>query len=140
MKRILIALALLLCAVPVMAQSVKFEWDLSLDDASLGTGGGYRLYQSKTSMTYGTTPVGTVAPGINTITIPKPGLGRYYWVCTAFMADGTESDYSNEVTTVLKPEKPKNLRHTILSAMAKPFKSIYEMARGHSNLRIRDED
>ena len=139
MKHLILVVALMLLAVPAMAQ-ITFMWDLSTDDAILGATGGYKLYQSKVSGTYGATVVATVLRGINTVTIPKPGLGRFYWVVTAFESGGNESDYSNEVTAVIKPAKPTNFRTTVISALVYPFKAIGKMAANKKNLQIVEEE
>jgi hypothetical protein len=136
MKHLILVVALMLLAVPAMAQ-ITFMWDLSTDDAILGTTGGYKLYQSKTSGTYGATAAATVLRGINTVTIAKPGLGRYYWVVTAFTVD-SESDHSNEVTTVLRPAKPTNHRiTTIIAAIGSAIRDLF--ASNKKNLRITEE-
>src|SRR5512146_289272 len=84
MKRIALTIVLLLLAAPCMAQnSVTLQWDLSLSEP-LGTGGGYKCYTSKQSMTYTTTPAGQVAPGDNSITLSSLPYGRNFFVCTAF--------------------------------------------------------
>jgi hypothetical protein len=135
----LLALCLLLLAAPAMAQQqITFAWDLSPDDSLLGAGG-YRLYQSKTSGVYSAPPVATVAPGVSAVTIPATALGRYYWVVTAFAEDTTESDYSNEVTTVIKPRPPKlntvqQVAHSIKDAVGK----VAGVFGNKKNLRIKD--
>ena len=115
MKRIFLSLAFLLfLTAPSWAQgNSTFTWDLSISEP-LGAGGGYNLYASKQSGVYDSGKiVGTVAPGISTITIDTTALrGRWYFVATAFIDDaGTkvESQFSNEVTAVFKPEPPTNL-------------------------------
>lgn len=96
---------MLLLSVTAMAQSVTFEWDLSLDDGILGASGGYRLYQGTVPGIHGTIPVATVAAGVSTATIPRPGLGVYYYVVTAFSSNA-ESDKSNEVSIAIRPRAP----------------------------------
>jgi hypothetical protein len=110
-KLILPIILLLLFTLSCEAGQVTFQWDLSASEP-LGTSGGYRLYQSKVSQTYSTTPVATVAAGITTVTI-NPSSGTYFWVVTAFDGEGNESGYSNEVTAKVKPGVPALLRITL---------------------------
>lgn len=119
------------------APSVTLAWDLSTSEP-LGTGGGYKCYTSKNSMVYGSTPSGSVLPGINTVTLTPLPYGRNYFVCTAFVADGTESDYSNEVSTVIKP-KPPTIKSAIQTVLLMPVKTIVKFAglfKKNQNLRI----
>jgi hypothetical protein len=134
----LIALCLFLLAAPAMAQQLTFAWDLSPDDSLLGAAGGYRLYQSKTRGVYSTSPVATVAPGVSTISITVSALGRHYWVATAFSEDGTESDYSNEVSTVIKPKPPKlNTVQQVASAVRDAVARVAGLFKEKKNLRIK---
>lgn len=108
MRRLLFVIALLLLAVPCVAQapSVTLQWDLSVSEP-LGTGGGYECFAAKTAMGYGATPAVTVAPGVSTATVNNLPYGRNFLACKAFVGDGTRSDWSNEVDTVIKPKPPK---------------------------------
>jgi hypothetical protein len=135
----LLVLCLLLIAIPAMAQQqLTFAWDLSPDDSLLGAGG-YHLYQSKTSGTYAGAPVATAMPGISTVTITATALGRHYWVATAFFEDGTESDYSNEVTAVIKPKPPKlNAVQQIAHSMASAVDKIAGLFKEKKNLKIKE--
>lgn len=128
---------LLLLAAPCLAQTqITFAWDLSADDGQLGPGGGYRIYASKQDGVYGS-PAGSVAPGIATMTIATPGLGRWYFVARAFLADGTESDNSNTVSQVLKPKAPKvNTVQQVAQAMKKGVTAVAGLFKGKKNLRI----
>jgi hypothetical protein len=139
MKRYGFILAMLiLMAIPAMAQTVTFAWDPHPEAAQLT---GFKLFQSKTSWTYGATPVATFTGGaLTTGTIPKPGLGRYFYVLTAFTPD-VESDFSNEVSLVVKPQKP-NLKSAVQSAALLPVKGAVKFAglfKGKKNLRIIEE-
>ncbi len=138
MKSILVIACLLLFSLPSLAQGhLTFAWDLSVDDAQLGTGGGYKLYASKTSGSYTGAAIGAVAPGITTITVSRPGLGKWYFVLTAFMADGTESPYSNEVNTVIKPAAPKlNTVQQMAEAIKKILDAIADLFRPKRHLWI----
>jgi hypothetical protein len=138
MKRSLILMLLLLYEVPAMAQDLEFAWDLSPDDALLGASGGYHLYSSKQSGSYMGAPVLTVPPGTTTGSIPRPGLGRYHFVATAFDSEGNESAYSNEVTTVIKPKPPTLITVTqaVLAAPARAISRVASLFRGERQLRI----
>jgi hypothetical protein len=105
MKIFLIVTLLLVFSIPALAQgTVNFAWDVHPEAAQLT---GFKLYQSKVSGSYGLTPVATFSGGaLVSGSIPKPGLGRYYYVLTAFNAE-VESDVSNEVTLTIKPKAPK---------------------------------
>lgn len=140
--RILIALSLLLLIpLSVSAQNVTFEWDPHPEGTYLA---GYKLYQSKTSGMYLATVVATFQGGtLTTGSIPKPGLGKYYWVLTAYMADGSESDFSNEVSLVLKP-KPPVLKSVVQTALMAPVKGaawlLAKITGKDKNLKVRDAD
>ena len=49
--------------------------------------------------------------------------GEWYFAPTAFIGDGTESDYSNEVSATIKPKAPKVNTVTQI-AIAKPVTVI----------------
>ena len=121
-----------------MAQQITFVWDLSPDDSLLGAGG-YRLYQSKTSGVYSAPPVATVAAGVSTVSITVSALGRHFWVATAFAEDGTESDYSNEVSTVIKPKPPKlNTAQQVASAVKDAVVKVAGAFKDKKNLKIKE--
>lgn len=116
MRKLLICIAVLFAlAIPAFAQdSVTFAWDLSASEP-LGAAGGYKIYASKQSGTY--TPsdvIATVPAGTTEVTVDTSAYrGRYYTVATAYVIDNgeeIESGYSNEVTYVIKPHPPTNLR------------------------------
>lgn len=94
---------------------VTLEWEAN-SEVDLA---GYRLYQSKEHGVYPLTPI---------VDIPLPIEGtpthkveslledeRYFWVVTAYDSTGNESEYSNEVTTIIKipPKPPTKLRVTV---------------------------
>jgi hypothetical protein len=137
MRPLLITLTILLLAIPCMAQTqLTFAWDLSTDDSLLGAGGGYTIYYGKVSGTYLGT-VGKVAPGVNTMTVTRPGLGKYYFVATSVTADGTESGYSNEVSTVIKPAAPKlNTVQQVAANLKGILVDLASILKGKQTLRI----
>ncbi len=133
--RYLIAVGLLLIMIsPAFSQNVQFAWDAHPEAAQIV---GFHLWQSKTSGS-GYAQVATFTPGtLTTGVIPKPGLGRYYYVLTAYVTDA-ESDYSNEVSLVLKPQKP-TLKSAIQTALLAPVRGIAKLAGlfTHKNLKVK---
>lgn len=137
MKHLMLVLFIVaIVAVPAMAQNVTFAWDPHNEAAQLT---GFHLYQSKTAG--GPYTLSTTFNGGASVTgsIAKPGLGRYYFVLTAFNAE-VESDYSNEVSLVVKPAKP-NLKSVVLSALVKVKDTWWAAFTGKKkdNLRIVEE-
>lgn len=107
MKYLFAFIIILLTATFGCAGTVTLQWDTYTDVAD-----GFYCYMS------GTTPVnpivanriGTVTP-TTTTTLTATGIanGLKYFVCTAY--EGTiESIPSNEVSGVVRPNKPLNLR------------------------------
>jgi len=102
-----------LFSVPAYSQAINFVWDLHPEAAQLS---GFNLYQSK-AVGGPYTSAAMFTPGTATAgSIPKPGLGRYCFVLTATTPDAIESDYSNEVCTVLKPKAP--VLRSVMQAIA----------------------
>jgi hypothetical protein len=135
-KLFLIVAAMAMMAGMGFGQIVTFAWDPHPESIQIS---GFRLYQSRVAGSYSAAPVATYTGGaLTTGTIPKPTLGKYFYVLTAFTAD-TESDYSNEVSLVVKPQKP-NLKTPILSAIIHlPKAGIDKLAgvlNGKQNLKI----
>lgn len=144
MKRLLFVIALMLFALPCLAQStVTFAWDPHPETSQIT---GFKLYQTKTCGTYSGTPIATFTPGTATTgSIAKPtSFGKYCHVLTAYADDSLvvmgfiESDHSNEVSLIVKPQKP-NLKSAVLSAMTAPGRGVVKMAgmfKGKKGLRI----
>lgn len=137
MKHLMLVLFIVaIVAVPAMAQNVTFAWDPHAEAAQVT---GFKLYQAKTAG--GPYTLSTTFNGGSTVTgtIAKPGLGRYYFVLTAFTPE-VESDYSNEVSLVVKPAKP-NLKSVVLSALVKVKDTLWAAFTGKKkdNLRIVEE-
>lgn len=133
MKHLLcLAVCLALLAVPAVAQNVNFAWDAHPEAAQLT---GFKLYQAKTAGGPYTSSATFTGGAAVTGSIAKPGLGRYYFVLTAFNAE-VESDYSNEVSLVVKPQKP-NLKSAVLSAMAKAANSLWAAIAGKKKVNLR---
>ena len=116
MKRVLAVCAVLAVALltsACFAASVTLSWDLSLDDSLLGATGGYKVFQATSSGAYSTSaPIATVAPGVNTVTFNPGKLGVLYWVVQAYDSQGNTSEFSNEVSAIIKLAEPKNLKIT----------------------------
>ena len=111
MKTICLMIAILiLFSCSCVAGQVTLAWDLSPDDSSLGSAGGYRIYQSTVSGQYGTIPIATVKAGVSTVTFNTGSTGTFFWVATAIDSTGAESVNSNEVTTKIVPGAPANLK------------------------------
>ena len=116
---------LFVLVAPAYAQSIQFQWEAHPEAAQLL---GFKLYQTKTAGTYTTTPVATFAGGTTTTgTLPKPGLGNYCWVLTAYVTD-VESDRSNEACTVLKPQPPR-LTRAVLALINLPGRGLSAIAQ-----------
>ena len=110
-KRIFLTLPPLLAwASLVLAGNVTLSWDPVVHpDLS-----GYRIYWSDTSGQYADQQRSPDIPaGTETYTWTGDTTSKVYFVATAFSVYGEESDYSNEVHTLVEPGKTKNLRFSI---------------------------
>lgn len=123
----LVASLLMLCAVGVEAASdrITFQWEQDMTVPIVG----WKIYQRETSwpatIPVGTVPFqtlvwnGTTAPtyeGTTTIPVQAGTLKVFYWVLTAYNAQG-ESGRSNEVTTTHDfrlPIMPVTFRATVV--------------------------
>jgi hypothetical protein len=93
-------LLFLLCNFnPAVAADVSLAWDASVSPNISG----YKVYVGNSSRTYNA-PI-TIA---NQTTYTVSGLtdGTFYFAVTAFDIDGNESDYSNEVSTIIGSSGP----------------------------------
>jgi hypothetical protein len=101
-------LAVLMLAFPacINAGPVTFLWDVSIDDAYLGTGG-YRLYVGQTSGNLA--PAVTVSAGVTTLTHSLPP-GNYIAAMTAFDINGLESVKTEELSFPVIPGRPNRFR------------------------------
>jgi hypothetical protein len=97
----------------VMGTAVTFQWEMVLereDNTPLLNLAGYKLYQSAETGVYGVDPAVDIDnPGIATYVLEGVGEGLWYFVLTAYDADGLESGYSNEVSKIIVgiPSPPK---------------------------------
>lgn len=90
----------------ISAIAVTLEWDPSPDAWVAG----YRLHWGNASSNY----IASVDVGTNTTcTLTNLQPGRYYFVATAYTADGQESLPSNEVAWSV-PSPPMNARTVIV--------------------------
>ncbi len=115
MKRLLLILLMVLIPVLASAMDVKLAWDPNTETDLAG----YKIY-------FGTTKGGPYNAQGSPIVIAKtaqgfvvtspewkvPNLasGTWYFVATAYDAEGLESGYSNEVVTNGSPGAPANLK------------------------------
>ena len=111
MKRLALFVVLLF-AVPCAAQ-VTLAWDAS--DTPNVT---YNVHRSKTAggcadvAAASCTKLNTAPINVLTFTDTTPVSGRFFYVATAVDADSIESIPSNELSVILPPKPPKNLRKT----------------------------
>lgn len=131
----------LLASTPAIAQTITFTWDPH-DQAAVIEG--FKLYQSKQSGNYTSTPVATFTGGsLTTGTIAKPTQpGRYYWVLTSFMADPAggvlESTYSNEVTDVVKPKAPTGFARVLGTVASAPYNATKTVGRAVKSIFVNE--
>lgn len=110
MKRMLFCF-ILLFAVPLMAGDVTLIWDVVADPAV----DGYKIYWGTASGVYGVTPAIVIGRLVNTYTVKGLPSGTWFFAATA-TAGASESGFSNEVSTTVKPPAPGNLTITIVTA------------------------
>jgi hypothetical protein len=138
-KMILCLVMVCLLAVPVLAApvpaarvtamagangTVTLWWDANTEVDLAG----YKVYWGRASRTYTNSPIPTVAVMTSpTFTTSVLANGTWYFAVTAYNTAGMESGYSNEVsdTVAVAPSAPKNLRKTILMALASFFRAIF---------------
>lgn len=94
-RQIAIALAVLLISTPLRATDISLAWDHSVTTSVVG----YKVYFGNGSRTYGT-PISI--PYQDTYTVTGLGAGTWYFAVTAFDDLGNESDFSNEVSQIIK--------------------------------------
>lgn len=77
--------------------TARLSWDTSATNDIAG----YKIYLATTSGSYGA-PISTTSRDVTTHTVTglTPGT-TYFLVVTAFNTDGTESTFSNEVSTTI---------------------------------------
>ena len=112
----LFIIPLCLSTAPLFAADVTLAWDAETGVA------GYKLYYGTSSHAYDKTlDVGNVA----TYTVTGLGPATYYFAVTAYYTSGSETGFSNEVSTVITssvssdttpPTTPTNLVAVALSA------------------------
>ena len=94
MRRVILMLILLALVPAALAGDVSLAWDHSPSPGVVG----YKIYIGKASRIYWT----PITIGYQTTyTVQGLGPGTYYFAATAFDKDGNESDFSNEVSTVI---------------------------------------
>ena len=110
MKRILIAIVLVLAMVTVGWALSTFSWDANTETDLAG----YHLYRSDTSGVYtlGSGWIADIPAGTETFDYEVPE-GTWYFVMTAYDTTGNESGSSNEVsqtTDTTPPDAPTGLQ------------------------------
>lgn len=140
MKYILSLIILLMLPALAIGQTVTFAWDYEVIEEAKITG--FHLWRTKTPGSYIGASVQTYAPSLRTGTDIVNAYGKNCYSLTAYYADPTEtteSPYSNEVCTVLKP-KPPRLISAVQTALMAPFngaKWLFAKLIGKSkNLKI----
>ena len=110
-KKIILIISILFLLVPSIAiaeSQITFAWDVHADPDVEG----YRLYQSNESVIYDLNcPAITIPVGTETATLYNVPDGTWFWVITAYDQNDNESEFSNEVTTIIDtmaPSPPKN--------------------------------
>jgi Big-like domain-containing protein/fibronectin type III domain protein len=84
----------LIQCLSVFAQSVNLAWDPKTDSGLAG----YKIYQGTSSRNYSTSiNVGNVT----SYTVAGLNSGTYYFAVTAYYTSGTETGFSNEVSTTV---------------------------------------
>lgn len=109
-KKIGMALLLTFALVaPVSAGTAILSWTANTETDLAG----YKLYQGTASGVYGTPlDVGNVV----TRTLPGLADGTYFWVLTAYDADGNESGFSLEVTKTFTTVPPPPATFTLVAS------------------------
>ena len=105
MKKLILAIALLLVALPAFAEQKSFEWDAVTKDieGNTITVTGYRLYISNATGAYPNPAAATVATPSATVNVTA--IGTYFAIVRAYNAVG-ESANSNEVSFIIAPKPP----------------------------------
>ncbi len=122
-KFFLVFFAVLLILLPVLsfAGNVTLAWDAvttNIDGTPCTDLGGYKIYYGTAPQTYThVIDVGNVTQ--YTITLSQ---GTYYFAVTAYNTAGAESEFSNEISTVVPgtvPSAPSNLTGTVTGVQVK---------------------
>ena len=136
MKTTLLIVALLLLAVPCMAQTnLQFQWDAHAQASQLA---GFKLYSGTVSGTYAVAPVATFIGGsLTSGTIARPTkIGKTFYVLSAYDSAGNESGYSNEVSYTVAISPPTGLKNPILVAIGKVLTKLAGLFGKHQTLRV----
>jgi hypothetical protein len=110
MKSILTICCLLLQAVALQSADVSLAWDPSVSPGVVN----YRIYRGNSSRSYS---AHDHLGNVTTHTVMGLAPGIWYFTATALDSEGNESDYSNEVSTVIAEE----FRITSMSASMRWF-------------------
>lgn len=103
-------LSLLLLAAPALARDPALVWSPSPTEGVAG----YKVYYGTGSRMYEYPPIDVGQMLDYTISGLDPNI-RWYFAVTAYLPDGNESDYSNEVSVIPGQLNPKPSPPTALS-------------------------
>ena len=105
MRKLFLILAMLLFSLPALAGTISISWTASASTTVTG----YKVYVGTSSRTYTAPPI--VIGNVLNYRITNLANGTYYIAVTAYDASGNESDFSNELVTVLVTlPPPTNLK------------------------------
>lgn len=84
---------------------VNFIWQPNMEPDLAG----YRIYRRLPGQSFSSQPIAQIPCGPNDTSCAKGSdnvtPGEYYWAATAYDEDGFESDFSEEVTTIISGEE-----------------------------------
>jgi hypothetical protein len=133
MKRLLSVLMLLgVLVAPVLAGNIPLAWDASTSSGVTG----YKIYYGSATGVY---PNVKVVGNVTTYTLTGLVDGSYFIVATAFDANGNESAYSNEVSTVLKTINPPGNMKRVVPTTATLFIPVPDGKEAKVALRYDDK-
>ena len=101
MKRILVAMIILLIAVSLNAQEIVLYWSLT-DSSVVDEVAGYKIHAGLESGVYDV----TITLGDTNAYSFDTGGQQYYFVVNYFRTDGTEGGYSNEIKPTNQSDFP----------------------------------
>ena len=110
MKKLI--LVLLLCLIPLTSFAAQQVIDFTWDASPTPTVTGYKMYMiAPDGVMSQIGDVNALAMTFTPMEVPVSVSGIYFFVCTAYDADGLESAYSNQVEAEIKViGNPKNFK------------------------------
>ena len=134
MKKILCftTIIFLLVCSSVFGADVKLTWDPNSETDLAG----YRVYRAdKAGGPYKQAGADVMAPDV-VFTDTNLSDGTFFWVVTAFDADGNESGYSNEVTKRIDTTPPEPPQDLLEQALDLAIQSLQKYKEYLSVLRV----